>query len=65
MKILRPMIIGSATWPQDSAVSATTMAKIPATKVPSARLNPRLNVAPLKFTTMYPSKSNIQNTCTH
>lgn len=41
------MIIGSAIRPVLRANSAMAMARIPARKLPNARLNPRLNVAPL------------------
>lgn len=40
MKILMPIITGSATGPLIKANSATAMAKTPANKLPSARLNP-------------------------
>ena len=53
-KMLRPITYGSATWPKDIATWITTIANIPATKLPRALLNPRLNVAPA-----HPCKLNL------
>lgn len=49
------MIMGSATGPVRKASWATAMAKIPASKLPSALLKPRLKVAP--FTKQNKNKS--------
>lgn len=46
MKMLKPIIIGSAILPVFRANSATEMARTPARMLPSALLNPLLNVAP-------------------
>lgn len=46
MKMLKPIITGSAVCPDFKANSAMTMAKAPASRLPSARLNPLLKVAP-------------------
>ena len=44
--MLIPIMKGSATLPVLKANWATPMANIPANKLPSALLNPLLNVAP-------------------
>lgn len=46
MKMLKPIIIGSAIRPVLRANCATERAMIPAKRLPSALLNPLLNVAP-------------------
>lgn len=46
MKMLKPIIIGSAILPVFRANSATEMARTPARMLPRALLNPLLNVAP-------------------
>lgn len=45
-KMLMPMIMGCAIGPVLKASWATHMANIPATKLPTALLKPRLKVAP-------------------
>lgn len=46
IKILMPIIIGSAMGPLAKANSATAIANTAANKLPSARLNPFCSVAP-------------------
>ena len=48
INILSPMSTGSITWLVLAAAWITAMPMIAASKLPSARLNPRLNVAPEK-----------------